>query len=162
MLVLGRGSASPRPRHSAASAAGHPGFRRRDVLRAPSRADATVGCAMQNRGSTSGRPAVVGAAPGVSGCGSAAGNTCAGSEPGLRERSSVDLTPPFVDCRPVSAEEVDEYLRGLDEPKRSTLQALRRTILEIVPDAEQVISYRVPAFRVAERPSPALQRSRIT
>jgi uncharacterized protein YdhG (YjbR/CyaY superfamily) len=48
----------------------------------------------------------------------------------------------------VSAEEVDEYLRGLDEPKRTTLQALRRTILEIVPDAEQVISYRVPAFRV--------------
>jgi uncharacterized protein YdhG (YjbR/CyaY superfamily) len=25
---------------------------------------------------------------------------------------------------------------------------LRRTILEIVPDAQQVISYRVPAFRV--------------
>jgi uncharacterized protein YdhG (YjbR/CyaY superfamily) len=49
----------------------------------------------------------------------------------------------------VSAEEVDEYLRGVDEPKRSTLQALRRTILEIVPDAEQVISYRVPAFRVS-------------
>ncbi len=48
----------------------------------------------------------------------------------------------------MSAEEVDEYLRGLDEPKRSTLQALRRTILEIVPDAEEVISYRVPAFRV--------------
>jgi uncharacterized protein YdhG (YjbR/CyaY superfamily) len=48
----------------------------------------------------------------------------------------------------VSAEEVDEYLRGIEEPKRSTLQALRRTILEIVPDAEQVISYRVPAFRV--------------
>jgi len=37
---------------------------------------------------------------------------------------------------------------GLDEPKRSTLQALRRTILEIVPDADQVISYCVPAFRV--------------
>ena len=49
----------------------------------------------------------------------------------------------------MSAEEVDEYLRGLDEPKRSALQALRRTILEIVPDAEQVISYRVPAFRVS-------------
>jgi uncharacterized protein YdhG (YjbR/CyaY superfamily) len=28
---------------------------------------------------------------------------------------------------------------------------LRRTILEIVPDAEQVISYRVPAFRVARK-----------
>ena|SRR5438552_13308669 len=48
----------------------------------------------------------------------------------------------------MSAEEVDEYLRGIEEPKRSTLQVLRRTILEIVPDAEQVISYRVPAFRV--------------
>lgn len=51
----------------------------------------------------------------------------------------------------MSAEEVDEYLWGLDEPKRSTLQALRRTILEIVPDAEQVISYRVPAFRVSDK-----------
>ena len=48
----------------------------------------------------------------------------------------------------MSAKEVDEYLRGLEEPKRNTLQTLRRTILEIVPDAEQVISYRVPAFRV--------------
>ena len=48
----------------------------------------------------------------------------------------------------MSAEEVDEYLRGVEEPKRSTLEALRRTILEIVPEAEQVISYRVPAFRV--------------
>ena len=48
----------------------------------------------------------------------------------------------------MSAEEVDEYLSAVDEPKRGTLQALRRTILEIVPEAEQVISYRVPAFRV--------------
>jgi uncharacterized protein YdhG (YjbR/CyaY superfamily) len=48
----------------------------------------------------------------------------------------------------MSAEEVDEYLRGVEEPKRGTLEALRRTILEIVPDAEQVISYGVPAFRV--------------
>jgi uncharacterized protein YdhG (YjbR/CyaY superfamily) len=44
--------------------------------------------------------------------------------------------------------EIDTYLAALEEPKRSTLEALRRTILEIVPDAEQVISYRVPAFRV--------------
>jgi uncharacterized protein YdhG (YjbR/CyaY superfamily) len=48
----------------------------------------------------------------------------------------------------LSAEDVDEYLRGVEEPKRGTLEALRRTILEIVPDAEQVISYKVPAFRV--------------
>lgn len=48
----------------------------------------------------------------------------------------------------MSVDRVDEYLRGLEEPKRSTLEALRRTILEVVPDAEQVISYGVPAFRV--------------
>jgi len=48
----------------------------------------------------------------------------------------------------VSAEEVDAYLRDVEEPKRSTLETLRRSILEIVPHAEQVISYGVPAFRV--------------
>ena len=48
----------------------------------------------------------------------------------------------------MSAEEVDNYLRGVEEPKRGTLEALRESILEIVPEAEQVISYRVPAFRV--------------
>jgi uncharacterized protein YdhG (YjbR/CyaY superfamily) len=45
------------------------------------------------------------------------------------------------------SEEVDAYLRGVSEPGRTTLQTLRQTILEIIPDAEQVISYRVPAFR---------------
>ena len=49
------------------------------------------------------------------------------------------------------AEEVDQYLLAIEEPKRSTLEALRRTILEVVPEAEQVISYRVPAFRVGNR-----------
>lgn len=48
----------------------------------------------------------------------------------------------------LSAKEVDQYLRALEEPKRGTLEALRRAILEIVPDAEEVISYRVPAFRL--------------
>ncbi len=48
----------------------------------------------------------------------------------------------------MSAEEVDEYLSGLEEPKRSTLRTLRATILEVVPDAEEVISYGLPAFRV--------------
>jgi uncharacterized protein YdhG (YjbR/CyaY superfamily) len=48
----------------------------------------------------------------------------------------------------VSAKQVDSYLRDLEEPKRTTLQKLRCTILEIVPEAEEVISYRVPAFRL--------------
>jgi uncharacterized protein YdhG (YjbR/CyaY superfamily) len=45
-------------------------------------------------------------------------------------------------------EEIDDYLAALDEPKRSTLEALRRSILAVVPEAEQCISYRLPAFRV--------------
>jgi len=48
----------------------------------------------------------------------------------------------------VSSEDVDEYLDALEEPKRGTLQALRHTILEVVPEADQVISYGVPAFRL--------------
>jgi uncharacterized protein YdhG (YjbR/CyaY superfamily) len=48
----------------------------------------------------------------------------------------------------MSAAEVDEYLRSVEEPGRSTLQTLRRTILELVPEAEQGLSYRLPAFRV--------------
>ena len=51
----------------------------------------------------------------------------------------------------MSADEVDAYLSAVEEPKRSTLETLRRSILEIVPHAEQVISYRVPAFRVDGR-----------
>jgi uncharacterized protein YdhG (YjbR/CyaY superfamily) len=48
----------------------------------------------------------------------------------------------------MSAEEIDDYLRDVDEPKRSTLQALRLTILEVIPGAEQGISYGMPAFRM--------------
>jgi uncharacterized protein YdhG (YjbR/CyaY superfamily) len=48
----------------------------------------------------------------------------------------------------VSAHEIDQYLDALEEPKRTTLARLRRTILDILPEAEQGISYGVPAFRV--------------
>ena len=48
----------------------------------------------------------------------------------------------------MSQREVDEYLAALDEPKRSTLEKLRKTIQEIVPEAEQCISYGMPAFKV--------------
>ncbi len=67
----------------------------------------------------------------------------------LRERGlSFPTGVPASGHRHGVPGKVDEYLRGVEEPGRSTLQALRRTILEIAPDAEQVISYRVPAFRV--------------
>ena len=48
----------------------------------------------------------------------------------------------------MAREDVDRYLAALDEPKRSTLEALRTSILEVVPGAEQCISYAAPAFKV--------------
>jgi len=48
----------------------------------------------------------------------------------------------------MATEEIDAYLAALEEPQRSTLRELRHTILGIVPDAEQCISYRMPAFRL--------------
>jgi uncharacterized protein YdhG (YjbR/CyaY superfamily) len=48
----------------------------------------------------------------------------------------------------MSSAEIDEYLADLDEPKRSTLQRVRQTILEVAPDVEEGISYRLPAFRL--------------
>jgi uncharacterized protein YdhG (YjbR/CyaY superfamily) len=48
----------------------------------------------------------------------------------------------------MSAAEIDHYLDGLDEPKRATLARLRQTILGLLPEAEQGISYGMPAFKV--------------
>jgi uncharacterized protein YdhG (YjbR/CyaY superfamily) len=46
------------------------------------------------------------------------------------------------------ADDIDRYLAGLEEPKRSTLQELRRCILVAVPHAQECISYGMPAFKV--------------
>jgi uncharacterized protein YdhG (YjbR/CyaY superfamily) len=51
----------------------------------------------------------------------------------------------------MSSAEIDRYLADLEEPKRSTLQQLRQDILDVVPEAEQGISYGVPAFRLRGR-----------
>jgi uncharacterized protein YdhG (YjbR/CyaY superfamily) len=48
----------------------------------------------------------------------------------------------------MGAAEIDDYLAGVPEPGRGTLEALRRSIVAVVPDAEQGISYGLPAFRV--------------
>jgi len=48
----------------------------------------------------------------------------------------------------MAAQDIDSYLAALDEPKRSTLEDLRRSILQVVPEAEQCISYGMPAFKV--------------
>jgi uncharacterized protein YdhG (YjbR/CyaY superfamily) len=48
----------------------------------------------------------------------------------------------------VSGAEIDRYLAQLEEPKRSTLQQLREAILRVAPEAEECVSYGLPAFRV--------------
>ncbi len=47
-----------------------------------------------------------------------------------------------------TASTIDEYLRSVPEDRRVTLQDLRRKIRAVIPDAEECISYRMPAFRL--------------
>ena len=46
---------------------------------------------------------------------------------------------------------IDEYLAALSEPKRAALEALRRAIRSVAPQAEECISYQLPAFRLDGR-----------
>ncbi len=48
----------------------------------------------------------------------------------------------------MSDAEIDAYLASLPEPQMTTLSELRRTILAIIPECEQCISYGIPAFRM--------------
>ena len=48
----------------------------------------------------------------------------------------------------MAAADIDGYLAALDEAPRAALQHLRRSILQVVPDAEECISYGMPAFKV--------------
>lgn len=47
----------------------------------------------------------------------------------------------------MTAAEVSAYFAALDEPKRSTLEAVRQTLLEIEPGLEQVIAWKSAMFR---------------
>jgi uncharacterized protein YdhG (YjbR/CyaY superfamily) len=44
--------------------------------------------------------------------------------------------------------DIDNYLAEVGEPKRTTLEQLRRDILSALPNAEECISYGMPAFKV--------------
>ena len=43
---------------------------------------------------------------------------------------------------------IDDYLKSVPEDRRRALEVLRAKIRSIVPDAEECISYRIPAFRL--------------
>lgn len=46
---------------------------------------------------------------------------------------------------------IDDYLATVTGPRKAALEHLRTTIRSIVPDAEECISYRIPAFRLDGR-----------
>jgi uncharacterized protein YdhG (YjbR/CyaY superfamily) len=63
-------------------------------------------------------------------------------------------------CRPIPAKlkakmkrdpAVDEYLAGVNPRTRALLQQLRKAIHALVPEVEECISYRMPAFRYEGR-----------
>ena len=43
---------------------------------------------------------------------------------------------------------IDEYLAALSDDKRAALEELRKTIRAAAPEAEECISYQLPAFRL--------------
>lgn len=47
----------------------------------------------------------------------------------------------------MAAADIDRYLASVEDPKRATLEQLRRNILKVVPDAEECVSYGMPAFK---------------
>ena len=48
----------------------------------------------------------------------------------------------------MARQDIDRYLEELDPAPRRTLEALRQSILAVVPDAEEGLSYGAPAFKV--------------
>jgi uncharacterized protein YdhG (YjbR/CyaY superfamily) len=47
---------------------------------------------------------------------------------------------------------VDDYIQGFPADVRQILGALRNAIRRVVPDAEESISYRIPTYKLANRP----------
>ena len=49
---------------------------------------------------------------------------------------------------PAKPETIDEYLAALGDDKRAALEELRKIIKAAAPEAEECISYQIPAFRL--------------
>ena len=48
----------------------------------------------------------------------------------------------------MTSKQVLAHLSKVPQPQKSTLLELRKTILEIIPEAEEVISYGFPGYRI--------------
>jgi uncharacterized protein YdhG (YjbR/CyaY superfamily) len=52
---------------------------------------------------------------------------------------------------PKQSKTIDEYLARVNPKQRAALQKLRQTIRTVMPNAEECISYGIPAFRLNGR-----------
>jgi uncharacterized protein YdhG (YjbR/CyaY superfamily) len=48
----------------------------------------------------------------------------------------------------MTSKEVDRHLARIQQPQRSTLQRLRSDIRDVLPEAEEVISYGFPGYKL--------------
>ena len=56
--------------------------------------------------------------------------------------------PPLPRGLTMTDNPFDTYLAGVQEPQRSTLEAVRAHVHALYPDVEECTSYGVPAFRI--------------
>lgn len=63
--------------------------------------------------------------------------------------TNLDKPTAGSERNPVS--DVDSYLAGVPEPARSTLEKVRQAIRAAVPEAQESISYQMPAFKYRGR-----------
>ena len=47
---------------------------------------------------------------------------------------------------------IDEYLNNLEPTKKAALERVRKIVKEMVPEAEETISYGMPTFKYKRRP----------
>jgi uncharacterized protein YdhG (YjbR/CyaY superfamily) len=66
----------------------------------------------------------------------------------LWARRATAKDEPVMSHKPQT---IDEYLAVLSDEKRAALQKLRRAIKSAMPEAEECISYQIPAFRLRGR-----------
>ena len=68
-----------------------------------------------------------------------------------QKRCACRPIPPKLLAQMRQDPAIDEYLAAVTPSSRALLQKLRKTIRSIVPDVEECISYRMPAFRYQGR-----------
>lgn len=62
------------------------------------------------------------------------------------------MTRPSPETKPSESTQIDATLAALPADRRTALQSLRETIAAAAPEAEETISYGMPAFRYHGRP----------